>query len=368
MSSIQSVPVTLEFRDYEVRVSEQTIDPTWDAFLTAARGNYPQTGMWAHAKSGSRYQTRRIIVEQGGTIVGGAQLLFRSFPIGGAFGYVPLGPVLISENHSLARIIVDQIRRLAKKERLRFVAVQPPWRSPTAATALRDGGFLMSSPELAPTASVVINVTSDLSRIFSQMSATTRKHLRRSERSGITVREGTSSDLVTFYRLACATAHRRGFAAPNEDYFPRVWGAFAPGGSIKIFVAEMAEQALSALLVIAFGNTVTCWRMGWAGKQPGLYPNEAMHWAAIRWAKSHGYRYFDLGGISPEVAKSIGSCKTRPVTQAYKMDYFKLGFGGKATLFPEPTGYVHNPVLRWAWPLLSASLVRFLRLRRLTLT
>src|SRR5580704_16352798 len=86
MSSIQSVPVTLEFHDYEVRVSEQTIDPTWDAFLTAARGNYPQTGMWAHAKSGSRYQTRRIIVEQGGTIVGGAQLLFRSFPIGGAFG------------------------------------------------------------------------------------------------------------------------------------------------------------------------------------------------------------------------------------------------------------------------------------------
>jgi lipid II:glycine glycyltransferase (peptidoglycan interpeptide bridge formation enzyme) len=93
-----------------------------------------------------------------------------------------------------------------------------------------------------------------------------------------------------------------------------------------------------------------------------------MHWAAIRWAKSQGYGYFDLGGISPELAKSIQSFKTRPLTQAYKMDHFKLGFGGKATLFPEPTGYVHNPVLRWAWPLLSASLARFLRLRRLTLT
>jgi lipid II:glycine glycyltransferase (peptidoglycan interpeptide bridge formation enzyme) len=307
------------------------------------------------------------MVEQGGTIVGGAQLLFRSLPIGGTFGYVPLGPVLISENWSLARIVVEQIRQLAKKERLRFVAAQAPRGSPTAAGALRDGGFSMSSPELAPTASVLINLSRPLSLIVSQMSATTRKHLRRSERSGITVREGTSSDLVTFYRLACATARRRGFAAPNEDYFSRVWWAFAPSGNIKLFVAEMAGKALSALLVIAFANTVTCWRMGWAGKQPCLYPNEAMHWAAIRWAKAQGYRYFDLGGINPELAKFILAGETTRVTQAYKVDYFKLAFGGKATLFPEPFGYVHNPVLRWAWPLLSASMARSRPLSRLML-
>jgi lipid II:glycine glycyltransferase (peptidoglycan interpeptide bridge formation enzyme) len=367
MSAIRSVPVALEFRDYEVRVSDETIDPAWDAFLAATGGEYPQTSMWARVKSGSGYQTRRIIAEHGGTIVGGAQLLLRRLRIVGAFGYVPLGPVLITEDLSLARSVVDEIRKLAKNEQLRFIAVQAPSNSRGATSALRDGGFSMLSPKLAPTASARINLSSDLSVIFSQMSATTRKHLRRSERAGVAVREGTSSDLATFHRLASATAHRRGFTAPGEDYLSRVWRAFAPSGNIKIFVAEIVGEALSALSVIAFGNTVTCWRMGWAGKQTGVYPNEAMHWTAMRWAKSQGYRYFDLGGINPELARFILAGESAPVIPAYNVDHFKLGFGGKATLSPEPIGYVHNPMLRRAWPLLSTSMARFRRSRKLML-
>jgi len=366
MSSINAVREALENPGYEVGVSNEITDPSWDAFLAAAGGEYPQTSMWAQVKSESSYQTWRVIARQGSKIVGGSQLLVRSLPIG-AVGYMPLGPVLSCENSSLTRILVQQIRQLAKRERIRFLAVQAPWGSRTALAHLREGGFSEPSPELVPTASVLIDLSSDLRLIFSQMSATTRKHLRRGEHNGIAVREGTCSDLLAFYSLACETADRHGFAAPHRDYFSTVWRAFAPGGHIKMFVVEIAGEPLSALLVIAFGNIVTCWRMGWSGKQPALYPNEAMHWAAIQWAKSQGYRYFDFGGISRELAKWVLAGGTTRVTQAYKANYFKLGFGGQPRLLAEPLVYIHNPLLRRAWPLLSVSMARFRRLRRLIL-
>src|SRR5436309_7411504 len=174
MSSLRTIPVALESRGYDVGVWDETSDPSWDAFLAEAAGDYPQTSMWAHVKSGSNYLTRRVMVKQRGTIVAGAQLLVRSLPIGGAFGYVPLGRVLRSENLSLAMSVLDQIRQLAKKERIRFLAVQAPWRSQTMACALRDAGFSVPCSGLAPTASLLINLSSDLSIILSHMMASTR--------------------------------------------------------------------------------------------------------------------------------------------------------------------------------------------------
>jgi len=174
MSSINAVREALENPGYEVGVSNEITDPSWDAFLAAAGGEYPQTSMWAQVKSESSYQTWRVIARQGSKIVGGSQLLVRSLPIG-AVGYMPLGPVLSCENSSLTRILVQQIRQLAKRERIRFLAVQAPWGSRTALAHLRERGFSEPSPELVPTASVLIDLSSDLRLIFSQMSATTRQ-------------------------------------------------------------------------------------------------------------------------------------------------------------------------------------------------
>ena len=219
--------------------------------------------------------------------------------------------------------------------------------------------------ELAPTASVLIDLLKGPEEIFSEMNATVRKHIRRSQHSGVTVREGTNSDLGTFYRLLCATANRRGFSPPSSSYFSEVWRVFAPGGHLKLFVAEISGEPLSALLAIAFANIVTSWRIGWSGKQAAMHPNEALYWAALRWAKSREYRYFDFGGIHRALAKRILAGEPRGDSEENKMDFFKLGFGGGVKLFPEACGYVYNPVLRWAWPPTAEAMTKFRPLRDL---
>jgi lipid II:glycine glycyltransferase (peptidoglycan interpeptide bridge formation enzyme) len=303
------------------------------------------------------------MITQGRNIVGGAQLLIRSLPFRSAFGYVPLGPVLVSDEPALTRLVVQQLHQVAREERIRFLAIQVPWGSKTLATQLSDSGFSVLSLELAPTASVLIDLLKGPDEIFSEMNATVRKHIRKSQHSGISVREGTDSDLDTFYRLLCATANRRGFSPPSSSYFSEVWRVFAPRGYLKLFVAEISGEPLSALLAIAFANIVTCWRIGWSGKQATMHPNEALHWAALQWAKSREYRYFDFGGISRTLAKRILAGEPRGDSEENKMDFFKLGFGGEVKLFPEASGYVYNPVLRWAWPRAAVAMTKFRPLR-----
>jgi lipid II:glycine glycyltransferase (peptidoglycan interpeptide bridge formation enzyme) len=109
-----------------VRISTEVADPAWDAFLTAAGGEYPQSSLWAKIKAASGYRIRRILVEQAGTIVGGAQALERSIAGFRSLAYVPLGPLLADDNSRFARVVVDQILQLTMKERIRFIAVQAP--------------------------------------------------------------------------------------------------------------------------------------------------------------------------------------------------------------------------------------------------
>jgi lipid II:glycine glycyltransferase (peptidoglycan interpeptide bridge formation enzyme) len=363
MSSLQPISKAPISIGHSLRISTEVADPAWDAFLTAAGGGYPQSSLWAQVKAASGYRIRRILIEQAGAIVGGAQVLER--PIGslGPLACVPLGPVLADDNSHFARVVVDQILQLTKKECIRFVAAQAPHGASRIAVALHDAGFTLPFPKLAPMASVLIDLSKDLNLIFSGMSATTRKHIRRSERIGLTVREGSSADLATFDSLSRETAQRRRFPIESAHHVSNVWNAFSSTGNIKIFVSEMAGTALSALIAIAFGKTVTCWRMGWIGRQSSAYPNEAMHWAAMQWAKSHGYCRFDLGGIHLELAKLIVANKPVPADPAFNVDRFKLGFGGSVSVFSGSFGYAPNHLLRWAWPLASTAM-RFDSLRR----
>ena len=78
-------------------------------------------------------------------------------------------------------------------------------------------------------------------------------------------------------------------------------------------------------------------------------PNEAVFWAAIQWAKAHGYRCFDFEGIDPAGARAVLRGEGLPESLQHSPDFFKLGFGGQVILYPEAYDQVHNPILRWVY-------------------
>jgi lipid II:glycine glycyltransferase (peptidoglycan interpeptide bridge formation enzyme) len=320
----------------------------WNAYLAKTPGgSYAQTSLWALAKLASGYWTRRFTLKNGHGIEGGAQLLIRHLPLMGAVGYVPLGPVLNEDRADFADIVVAHLKSLVSELGIIYLAVQPPAHHQAFASRLRSRGFIPCFVNLAPTASVVIDLSKDLDELLAKMRRTTRYNVRYGQRKGVRVREGTEQDLGTFHKLLLATAQRQGnFKTLDWEYLQELWRLFAPGGHLKMFLAEFEGQVLSAGLLMNYGDTAIYWKGCWSGEHSGKHPNEALQWAAIQWAKAQGYRYDDFGGIPRPLAESV--LRGDPIDEpgSNSVASYKLGFGGQAVLFPEPLAYVPNPAVR----------------------
>lgn len=343
-------PNTAVSTGYQVHVSHESQDPGWDAFLAETPGGHHlQTSLWAQVKALHGWRVARIVIRREGQIVAGAQLLIRPLPMAGAIAYVPRGPFVAWDDPVLDKLVIDTLHQVVKEQRLQYLAVQPPGHAAALASRLPARGFRPSSVELAPTATVILDLTLDLDEILAQMKKKTRYNVRLGQRKGIVVREGTERDLPAFYRLLLATSRRQQFSPESEPYFTRMWRLLEPHGYVKLFVAESGAEAVSAALVVPFGDTVIYKRGGWSGHYGGHCPNEVMHWSIIKWAKANGYHYYDLEGIDTETARRVINGEPLENTMERTVTSFKLGFGGQVTVFPGAYEYVYNPVVRWAY-------------------
>jgi len=335
---------------YQVRLSDAITDPEWDAFLSEAPGgHHVQTSLWGQVKATLGWRAKRLIVERDGQIAGGAQVLMRPLPVIGAVGYVPKGPLLAEHEPQLMGLIIDGLKQMARAWRIQNLTVLPPDNGQMLARQLPGWAFRPSTHELGVTATVRLDLTSDLDAILSQMKSKTRYNIRLGLRQGITVREGGEPDLPTFYHSLLATGQRQGFMPYSQAYFSEMWRALAPHGYIRLFVAEHKGQVLSTLLAIPFGDTVIYKKGTWCGRHKHLHPNEVVHWAAIQWAKAQGYRYYDLEGIDRQAATRLLAGEPLSTSVLKTTTRFKLGFGGQVRLLPTTYAYVYNPLLRWSY-------------------
>jgi lipid II:glycine glycyltransferase (peptidoglycan interpeptide bridge formation enzyme) len=253
---------------------------------------------------------------------------------------------VVPSNTEVSRFLALHLCKIAREENIVYLAVQPPRNHEVLAAALKESGFLTTTLNLAPNATVQIDLSQTLEQILSSMRKTTRYDVKASQRKGVTVREGQREDLGTFSELLATTAQRQHFAHPGLRYFEHVWGVFSVGGHIRMFVAEHEGEPVSAALIMAFGDTATYWKTGWSGEHGGQYPNEALQWSAIQWAKSQGYRYYDFGGIYRPLAIDLLAGKTDYNPKEHGTSFYKLGYGGEVKLLPEASAYVHNRLLR----------------------
>jgi lipid II:glycine glycyltransferase (peptidoglycan interpeptide bridge formation enzyme) len=319
----------------DVQVDDALRHSEWDAWVaTAPGGHHLQSSGWGYVKAGSGWRTVRIMLRRSGKLLGGCQLLTREIPVIGAVGYVPRGPVLVSRDAELLDAVLAALRAYARQHRIVVVKVQPPVDRADLPALLASRGLRASGLHTAPTASVVVDVGPDRDEedIFRALRATTRRRVRQARKNGVTVRNGGADDLPVLQTVLEATAGRQGFPAYPADYYRRLWAAFGTVGQARLLIAEREGVPLSAMLLVAFGNTVVYKIGGWAdveGSPPGA--NELMHWTGINWAHDAGYRYYDFEGIPVEVAQAVRD--GRPAN-AQGVAFFKLGFGGDAVLYP----------------------------------
>jgi lipid II:glycine glycyltransferase (peptidoglycan interpeptide bridge formation enzyme) len=329
----------------------------WDAFVGShPHGDVIQTSLWGLSKV--HIGRTAILVEarrDNGALAGGALMIESRLCFGARVAYVARGPLVLGDDPSILRVILDTAVRESRRRRVHGLIVQLPEGGSEQSRILDEMFFVGGSMAIAPEATIRIDVTRPDSDILAGMHNSRRRNVRRSWNAGFEIEH--SSDVEAFHRLHSATGSRRGFEALSLQYLNSQWLALAPSRAVTILIARHEGQPIAGLWLSRFGEVVTIRLSGQdLAAAAHKYANEAIHWAAFHWARSIGARWCDFGGFDRALAEDILKGGQLAPNFDKTHHYAKLSFGGELTLLPRAHFRIIDPVAHR----LTGSLVRTL--------
>ena len=270
------------------------------------------------------FQAYFVTASESGSLVAGLPLLRvpgllgRKRLVSLPFSYAA-GPISRSAEAALA--VVAESTRLAERRGVKRVEIKqanPPWAAPP--------GFVRNVHYQA----YRLDTSGAESDIFKRLhKSSTQRGIRKSEKSGVRVKVGTSEgDWLEMALLQERTSHGHGVPAPPRKFFVDLCRALQGAGLSQLYIAEVPEHGVAAAIVVWKGPSEWIYAFGASRDELLEYrPNHALLWAAIRDAAAAGVG-FDFGRAAPE-QEGLVEFKRRwggePVPLAY--DYWP-GAGG----------------------------------------
>ena len=337
-------------------------DRAWDDFVASLPdAHHEQTSLWGSVRASIGWSVARVVVEERGAIIAGAQVQLQSVGRFGRWAYITFGPCVAGDDPLVEHVVMTEIKDSLRRQGAFYLLVQLPYDAHRLAGRLQQSGFIRPPRALAPfymQATLVVDLAREEERLLAEMRPSTRHHVRQGLKRGITVVQGEERDLDVFWELMRALCARRK-TAPNPshpDFFRLLWKEFSPRGWVNLFLAKHQGEPVAAALAFPFGNWFRVWKVGWSGEHGELRPNQLMWWELIRHARRQGYRHFDFVNIDlaqPGISSSPNLLEPSPngVTS------FKLGFGGTIKMLPGAYCCFLPPLLRAA---MRIGLVRLL--------
>lgn len=317
-----------------VEISREASDFEWDEFVErVVGGHHLQTSLWAQVKAAHGWRPLRLCLRWNRKIVAGAQLLVRPLRVG-AIAYCPRGPLLGDDYPAQIGTLLDALASVARRERILYVKVQPPVGRWDMEPILRERGFVAGDMQVAPMATVRVDLRRPAEQILAAMRSATRQKIGKAQRRGVTVSEAGVAGLASFGDVLTATGRRQGFSPYPVDYYGEILRRFGDGRRATLLLAEYEGQALAGAVIVGYGDTAVYKMGGWSGEHPQVRPNELLHWHAIQWARDRGYDWYDLDGINPSTARALATGEPLPESGRSGTTFFKLGLGGEVALYP----------------------------------
>ena len=332
----------------------------WDELAAGLGAQHLQAWAWGELKHHFGWQPVRLASAQRGAA---AQVLYRRIA-GLAAAYVPHGPVY--DGQRLDDRFLDELVRDARARRAAFLRFEPAIavndsRAPVLDAQLRAAGFRATTRTLQLRASVAVDIDRPVDELFRDFSKGHRADVKRGERNGVVIRDGTADDFELLERMLLATQERKTFTYHSADYYRTLWQCF--GEAAKLFIAQHDGLDVAAALVVGWRNFGSYLVAGSTSEALELRAIHVLQWHAIGWARERGVRTWDLGGMAdargayelavaaggysnPELEDMRRAAEADPLDGVYR---FKKGWGGHVVRTLPAYDRVFIPPAYWFW-------------------
>jgi peptidoglycan pentaglycine glycine transferase (the first glycine) len=338
----------------------------WDRFVAQQPTvSLLQTTAWGRLKSGFGWDWELVVLNHeapsGGNSspVAGAIVLYHKLPLGlGCIAYVPRGPLVAWADSPTRKELFAALDAAARRRRAWACWIEPEVLESGSDAGLPQGGiaplltqlgYRPTARTIQPRSTIVVDISSTEEDILMAMKPKTRYNIRLAERKGVVVREGTMTDVDTFYDLMEETGERDEFGIHTRAYYRMAYELFAPKGQVALLLAEHEGEPLAGLMVFAVGSK--SWYISGASsdRHRNLMPAYAVQWAAIRWAKAQGCTTYDLWGIPDADEATLEAQFAERSDGLWGVYRFKRGFGGDIVRYAGLWERTLNPL----YPLVS---------------
>jgi lipid II:glycine glycyltransferase (peptidoglycan interpeptide bridge formation enzyme) len=334
--------------------------------FVASRGSasFLQVPSWGQVKKEWRSESIGWC-DSDGKIVGAGLVLYRQIPkVKRYLAYLPEGPVLAWENvadaASLRTLLDPMVAHLKAKGafgvRMGPMVVTRRWSAETIKTAVKDGqatklqaltpdavdpagqrlaelmrtagwippsaaaGFAAGQPQYVFQVPLAGRSPEDLLAGFNQQ---WRRNIKKAEKAGVEVTEGTEADLPAFHALYSHTAERDHFTPRPLAYFQTMMRALSAEDPerFKLYLAKHEGELLASTIWIRVGGHAWYSYGASASHKRELQPSNAIQWRMMSDAHAAGAAVYDLRGITDTLD---------PADPHFGLIQFKLGTGGQA--------------------------------------
>ena len=313
----------------------------WEAFVGGhPDGGFLQSWRWGELKSRYGWRAVRLgLPRDDGGLAAGAQILVRTrrlWPAGPRVGlaYVPRGP--LADSADTAEAVLCGAIASGKSQGASLVRVEPP--SDLAAEALASCGFRSAEQFVQIPRTAMVDLERPEPEILAGFKSKMRYNIGLAGRRDVEVSVAeTDEDFEAFVDLMGVTASRERFAIHHPAYYRDVWRAFRPDHG-ALFIARRRGTPLAALMVVGAGRTAAYVFGGSSNQHRNLMAPHAVQWAAMRWAKAHGFVRYDLWGMADP---------DDPNDAMAGVHRFKLGFNPDLVTYPGAFDVPLQPVRSW---------------------
>ncbi len=274
-----------------MEVQKILIKSEWDEFVEEVRGNPLQLWAWGEVKRLHGWHVERVIVREGGDVVGGAQILYRPLPFPfRSFAYVPRGP-LVKEDRVELEGLMNVLASWVKKTR-KSVALSV---EPEVCGLALPQGWREAENHVLSAETVYLDLSLTEEELQRGMNKSTRRAIRKSTAALEIRRATTREDLQVCLDILHEASERAGFSLHSDQYYVDVFEQF--GDNAAVFIAEH-EGVPVAFDWLATSSGCTYDLYGSAntvGRQ--LRANYGITWHSIAYSKEQGIAHFDFGGM-----------------------------------------------------------------------
>jgi len=277
-----------------IKVINPILEPDWNQLINSLAGNTIfHTSEWARILTETYgYTPNYMTAVEDGQVVGALPIMdVRSYLTGNRGVSLPFSDQCPALSDDLAAF--DELWNYAKS-----LAVKRGWKY----IELRGmPASDINEPSFQTYCTHTMRVDRDPGSIEKQLRDSTRRNVKRANKSGLTIKIDYGLDaILAFYRLNCLTRKRHGLPPQPIKLFHKIHRYLVSQQKGFTILALLKDRPIAAGMFFHHNRTLV-YKYG-ASEQgyEAFRPNNLIIWEAILWAAKNGCRKFDFGRTNPE--------------------------------------------------------------------